>query len=645
MKRLLTTALALALAATATVEAQVSTFTVPTVSQCKVQNGQTEIGPNSLVVISDPSLADARNLLLKGLAQNSYGDGGKSTTPIYLNLAKNKKLGDEGYAIAATARRIQIQAQTGRGIIWGIQSLLQMAEENRGQIPCCQIQDKPDYRLRGYMIDCGRKFIPMDYLYSLVRTMSYYKMNTLQVHLNDNGFKKYFHENWDETYAAFRLESERFPELTAKDGYYTKDEFRTFVKESQKLGVEIIPEIDVPAHSLAFTHFRKSLGCEEFGVDHLDLTNPEVVPFLDSLFVEYLEGPDPVFAGPRVHCGTDEYSNKKQDVVELFRGLTDHLIRLIESYGKQAKIWGSLTYAKGETKVRHDGVIMDIWNNGFADPKQMKEDGYQLVSIPDGYVYIVPAAGYYYDYLNDQFLYEHWTPANIGGVEFKEKDPQIEGGMFAVWNDVCGNGISLGDIHHRTFPAMQVMAQKCWHAVNDTVGYARWNESRKAIGEGAGVNELGRGININAAQLQPCAPVSASLNPNEIGVPQIGYDYEVSFDITWAEEQVGTVLTTSPRSTFYLSDPISGMIGYSRDGYLFTFNYSGKAGKTERLTIRGTNRQTELLVNGRHYQTLGYDERLAADKKPYSVVRTLVFPLEETGNFKSQISNFSAKKL
>lgn len=58
--------------------------------------------------------------------------------------------------------------------------------------------------------------------------MSYYKMNTLQVHLNDNGFKQFFDQDWDKTYAAFRLESDKFPGLAAPDGHYTKDEFRAF---------------------------------------------------------------------------------------------------------------------------------------------------------------------------------------------------------------------------------------------------------------------------------------------------------------------------------------------------------------------------------------------------------------------------------
>lgn len=614
-------------------------FAVPQLKSWKAAKGTFNTDTREIVVTTKKDeLKVAADYLKRSMHLMRPAQDPKTAATIELKLQSMGKNGNEAYKIDIKPRSITISGATPQAVLWGIQTILQLREQNK-QLPCGTIQDRPDYKLRGFVIDVARKFVPIDYLYNLVRTMSYYKMNCLQVHLNDNGFKKYFHDNWDETYSAFRLESERFPELTARDGHYTKAQFRAFIKESAQMGVEVIPEIDVPAHSLAFTHFRKGLGCEEFGVDHLDLTNPEVVPFVDSVFVEYLEGPEPVFCCPRVHIGTDEYSNKKQDVVELFRGLTDHLIKLVESYGKQAVVWGSLTYAKGTTPVKSKNVLMDVWNNGFADPKAMKEAGYQMVSVPDGYVYIVPAAGYYYDYLNDKFLYERWTPANIGGVVFKEKDPQIEGGMFAVWNDVCGNGISVGDIHHRTFPALQVIAQKCWHAVNDTVGYNKWNEARKALGEGPGINELG-----NTQVSLPSLSAGRQIT-NGRGLQQIGYDYQVDFDITWAHERHGAVLTKSGRAKFYLSDPIRGMIGFSRDGYLFTFKYSGRPGKTEHITIKGTNSETQLLVNGKVIQTLGYDERLAADKNPYKVVRTLVFPLEETGVFKSLITNFSAKKL
>ena len=244
------------------------------------------------------------------------------------------------------------------------------------------------------MIDCGRKFIPMSYLQDLVKIMAYYKMNTLQVHLNDNGFKQYFDNNWDKTYAAFRLESETYPGLTARDGSYSKKEFIDFQKQAATNFVEIIPEIDIPAHSLAFTHYKPEIGSKEYGMDHLDLFKPETYQFADNLFKEYLKGDDPVFVGKRVHIGTDEYSNAKKEVVEKFRALTDHYIRLVEGFGKQAVIWGALTHAKGDTPVKSENIIMNAWYNGYADPATMIKDGYQLISIPDAMVYIVPLAGY-----------------------------------------------------------------------------------------------------------------------------------------------------------------------------------------------------------------------------------------------------------
>ncbi len=104
---------------------------------------------------------------------------------------------------------------------------------------------------------------------------------------------------------------------------------------------------------------------------------------------------------------------------------------------------------------------MNLWYNGYADPKEMIQLGYNVISTPDGWLYIVPKAGYYYDYLNLKKIYQEWTPNKIGNQEFEESHPQIKGGSFAVWNDHVGNGITEKDVHDRAFPAFQVLAQKC----------------------------------------------------------------------------------------------------------------------------------------------------------------------------------------
>ena len=402
----------------------------------------------------------------------------------------------EGYQLSTDKRSVEISSPSPRGAFWATRTLLQMLatqaespsmKENSKsvpQLPCGKAIDIPQYSLRGFLFDVGRKYIPMDYLRQLVRLMGFYKMNTLQLHLNDNGFKKYFDNDWLKTQAAFRLQCDTYPGLTATDGSYTKQEFIELQLLAEENGVEIIPEIDSPAHSLAFTHYRPDLASAEYGMDHLDLGNPDVYTFMDGLFREYLSGSPlspPVFRGPRVCIGTDEYSNARQEVVEQFRAYTDHYLALVEHYGKQPTLWGALTHARGTTPVRHEGVLMNCWYNGYAEPDSMRSLGYQLVSIPDGLVYIVPKAGYYYDYLNCEYLYANWTPAIIGNKHFAEQDPQIEGGMFALWNDIPDPTITIADLHDRIAPALRVMAAKTWTGQMVSMPYNDFVETEKAL--------------------------------------------------------------------------------------------------------------------------------------------------------------------
>lgn len=627
--------------------------TIPAIHEWKGGVGHCTLTSQSKVLYADARLREAAEMFARDwqtmTGQSLTVVAGKKAQPsdVLFVYRPQKRLGVEGYTIDI-ARSVRVEAAE-RGAIHAVQTLLQIPDGASRTLPCGHIVDRPDYPMRGLMMDCGRKYIPLNYLRRLVRTMAYYKMNTLSVHLNDNGFPVYFHDNWDKTYAAFRLESERFPGLTAEDGSYSKAEFRQFVLDAAKMGVEIIPEIDVPAHSLAFSHYRPSLGSKEFGMDHLELTNPEVIPFLDSLFAEYIEGPEPVFAGPRVHIGTDEYSNRRQDIVELFRGLTDHLIHTVEGYGKQAALWGALTHARGTTPVKVDNVLMYCWYNGYAEPDSMRSLGYQLLSIPDGMTYIVPAAGYYYDYLNIPYLYKQWTPAQIGRKRFEERDPQIMGGMFAVWNDIVGNGISVADIHHRVMPAMQVIAEKSWAA--DTVRTCdEWQQLAATMGEAPGINDLGRypkGVVLEQATVVPASTRE---------ITHIGWPYRVSFDVETeaaaplsdrgVAEPRGTALFRSDDAEFYLADPVTGRIGFVHDSYLFTFRHSLRPGVKERIAIEGDNRETRLYVNGRLVETLDPDERLYPNKKPFKMIRTLRFPLQRTdAGLRSRVTNLTVESL
>lgn len=618
-------------------------FVVPELKQWTGKDGNFTPGKDARIVCTsqNPELLRIARMFADDYQQMfgqtlSVAQGKATPGDFVLSLSADKKLGEEGYAIKITDR-VAISAPTPTGLYWSTRTLLQLAEQNQERsLPQGTIRDYPDYPLRGFMIDCGRKFIPMAYLQDLVKIMAYYKMNTLQVHLNDNGFKQYFEHNWDKTYAAFRLESETYPGLTARDGSYSKKEFIDFQKQAASNFVEIIPEIDVPAHSLALTHYKPEIGSKEYGMDHLDLFKPETYEFVDALFKEYLEGDNPVFVGKRVHIGTDEYSNAKKDVVEKFRAFTDHYIRFVEGFGKQAVVWGALSHAKGDTPVKSENVVMNAWYNGYADPATMIKDGYQLISIPDGLVYIVPKAGYYYDYLNEPYLYKEWTPAHIGKAVFDEKHPSILGGMFAIWNDHVGNGISVKDIHHRIFSPLQTLSVKMWTGAQTGIPYETFNEKRALLSEAPGVNQLARiGKKPELVyERSTVAPGSTS------DYPEIGYNYTVSFDITGAKESEGTELFRSPNAVFYLSDPIRGMMGFARDGYLNTFPYKVNPGEKATIQIEGDNCSTTLRVNGKVVDAMNTQKLyFNAGKDSMNYVRTLVFPLEKAGNFNSKVQN------
>lgn len=622
-------------------------FVIPELREWKGTKGAFVPDAKTRIIYQQPelkhvatALSDDYEAMFGQALEVTTGKGGKGD--IILTLRPDKSLGKEGYAMRVTDR-VQLTAPETTGVYWGTRTLLQIAEqsENR-QLPCGSTRDFPEYAVRGFMIDCGRKFIPLETLRDYVKTMAYYKMNTLQIHLNDNGFKQYFEHNWDKTYAAFRLESETYPGLTARDGHYTKREFIDLQKLAEDCSVEIIPEIDAPAHTLAFSHFNPALGSKEYGMDHLDLFNPDVYTFMDGLFKEYIEGDEPVFRGKRVHIGTDEYSNKKKDVVEKFRAFTDHYIRYVESFGKQACVWGALTHAQGDTPVKSENVIMSAWYNGYADPVEMIRQGYKLISIPDGLVYIVPAAGYYYDYLDIEELYNNWTPAHIGKAVFEEKHPSILGGMFAIWNDHAGNGISTKDIHHRVFPAMQTLAAKNWSGKNATLSFADFNTKRRLLSEAPGVNQSGR-IGLTPGLVYEQTVVTpGSKTPHT----EVGYGYQVSFDITGADEVPGSELFRSPNAVFYLADPVSGLMGFARDGYLNTFNYRLFPGEKAHITIQGDARSTSLLVDGKLKEELNMQKRFYnGGKDSMNYVRTLVFPLEKAGNFKSKVTNLKVVTL
>lgn len=567
----------------------------------------------------------------------------KNKGNIILSIIKGKedvKLGKEGYSLKI-GRQIEIKANQKSGAFWGTRTLLQMIHNQPEGLQKGEAVDYPKYQSRGFMLDVGRKFFTMDFLKDYVKIMAFYKMNEFHIHLNDNGFVEFADNDWNKAYSAFRLESERYPGLTAKDGAYTKEEFKAFQKMAAEYGIKVIPEIDIPAHSLAFTHYNPDLAAQktEYGFDHLDLYKKEVYDFFDSLFGEYLSGNDPVFVGPEVHIGTDEYNIKE---AEQFRHFTNHYINLIKSYDKIPRVWGSLNQMKGDTGVDLNGSVVSAWNYGWMDLESALNAGAKVVNMCDEFLYIVPAVNYYHDFLDCEWLYNNWTPEMMRKDYKIQSNPNLLGAMFAVWNDRVGNGISQQDVHVRSFPALQLLSDKLWKGENQqAVSYERFKALCQTTPEAPGVNLLA--VVDSVTELTP-ARKELTLKGNDTivtAISEIGYPYAVEFELHPASKPaIDAILFKGPHSEFITNWNNTGKLAFRRDGYEFVFhNYRLPSNEWTKIRVEGDIKGTTLIINDEKVERLEgrtgevYNAKMKRkDKMWYQ--ETLIFPLNVIGDLK-----------
>lgn len=394
-----------------------------------------------------------------------------------IKYIEDSALAAEEYCIKISRSGVKAYVSSLRGRKWAESTIRQMAAKGDGMIPCGTIHDWPEYPIRGFVLDVGRKYFPIECLYAYIDELAYYKMNTFHIHINDEGMPV-GRKPKDEVPGYWRLQSDFFPGLAVEGESYSKQEYIDLQKYAESKGVEIITEFDTPAHSKAITQYRPDLGSKTNGTNHLDLFLEETYNFVDSLFLEYLGGDDPVIRGHRFHIGTDEYHTDDQRIREQFRVYTNHYLELAELYGKQACCWGSLSDAEGETHVDGHGRMLWAWYNLYADPEKMIDLGFDLVSIPDGLVYIVPQARYYNDYLDRKKIYDTWTPAVIGSLTFEENHPNIKGGMFAVWNDLAAfRRYTTDDVHDRAYPAIQVISAKTWSGIHTSFSFEEFDRA------------------------------------------------------------------------------------------------------------------------------------------------------------------------
>ncbi|MBS5314888.1 MAG: family 20 glycosylhydrolase [Clostridiales bacterium] len=390
--------------------------------------------------------------------------GGKpKQSDIYLQLGdEDRAIGEEGYLLHIRDY-IALTALSKKGAFYATRTLLQILQRQNNSIPQGIIRDYPRYKKRGFMLDVGRRFSSMEALRQYVKLMAWYKMNDFQIHLNDNEIH-FDDTKWRTEYAAFRLECDIYKGLAAEDGYYTKKEFGELIDFAKEYGVDIVPEIDTPAHSLAFVQYDETLALgPSKGRDHLNIMKEDTYTFVDDLFEEYMRGDEPTFRFQDVHIGTDEYFGTHEEL-EAFRAYTDRYLRWIKSKGRTPRLWGNLSSFKGKTPVLSEGVIINIWSLDWVDAIEMIKAGYDIINSDDTRLYIVPNADYYRDYLDKENLFNQWEPNMFrDAYTIPAGHPRLLGGAFSIWNDKIAIKISENEIYGRAKEGIQVLSQKLWN--------------------------------------------------------------------------------------------------------------------------------------------------------------------------------------
>ncbi|MFY8020138.1 MAG: beta-N-acetylhexosaminidase, partial [Bacteroidia bacterium] len=223
-------------------------------------------------------------------------------------------LGKEGYLLQIGKSGIEIRAAQSPGILYGIQSFRQILpisqQTEKIECPFVWIADQPQFGWRGLNLDCCRHFMDKQFILRYLDLLSYYKLNTFHWHLTED-------QGW-------RIEIKKYPELCGigawrleKDGstyggYYTQNDIREIVAYASKLHIMVIPEIEMPGHSMAAIAAYPHLSCtgekvavaNNWGVfkDIYCAGNEQSFEFIEDVLSEVMT----LFPAPYIHIGGDE---------------------------------------------------------------------------------------------------------------------------------------------------------------------------------------------------------------------------------------------------------------------------------------------------------------------------------------------------
>ncbi len=422
---------------------------------------------------------------------------------ISISIDNSKNIKKEGYQLSVTKNSVVIVGANPAGIFNGIQTLLQMLpveiynkqrQKNIDwKIAGAEIADAPLYPWRGMMLDASRYFYDKDYVLHLIDMMGMYKMNVLHLHLIDD--------------AGWRLEIKKYPKLTSVGawrgeghervgGFYTQEDIKEIVAYALLRNIDVIPEIEIPAHTLAAIAAYPWLSCTEeqqivqkqhsISRELYCVGKESTFEFLADVFKETFE----LFPSKYIHIGGDEarydrwrecehcQALKKELGLESEKELqvyfTKRVQKMVAKYGKTIVGWDEII-----ERGLDDKAVGMVWHDQKKAISGTK-DGHDVVMALTGHCYFdvaeskIPGEVKTATWLKPISLEKVYAlNPMIEGLEEKYR-PQVLGAHATLWSDQFIHGTILQEIaplnenrsekyfDYLTFPRMAALAEVCW---------------------------------------------------------------------------------------------------------------------------------------------------------------------------------------
>lgn len=434
-----------------------------------------------------------------------------STVFLSLNTKQEALIGKEGYRLSVTTKNISIKANEPAGLFYGLQTLFQLFPKEiesttpvkniKWKIPCVEITDYPRFAWRGLMLDVARHFFSKEDVKHYMDDMVRYKFNILHLHLTDD-------EGW-------RLEIKSLPQLTkvgawnvrkvgyfgtfsppAADeprdfgGFYTQDDLREIIQYAKERFINILPEIDVPAHSLAAIVSYPELSCTpeantykvrsgepimdwSHGAPPLALVdntlcpaNEKVYQFLNKVITEVAQ----LFPFQYIHMGGDEAPHNFWEKNEMIKDLmkrkgltaieqvqnyfTKKVDSIVKSKGKKFIGWDEILEGGG---LPSDAAVMS-WR-GMKGGIEAAKKGHEVVMSPTDYAYLDYMQG---DVAIEPRIYGSLTLSKTyqfeplpDGVDAK----YIKGAQANLWTEQVYN---IRHAEYMTYPRALAISESVW---------------------------------------------------------------------------------------------------------------------------------------------------------------------------------------